>query len=267
MERWFGLQRATIVMVRSLAPLTMILQMFPLVGMLGIGGAAEPDTRTVPVVACPEDAQTGPARSQAGQTMHVPLDQRIAAQIAYYGAADLPGVYAPRGWHCVAWNGSNGRILIATPQRLQPPYFPPPVITGPAVAIQSTSGEGIGRFHVAIVAAELFPVVGGEFVKDIRQEHLISDSSFDSQRFADDWVQYLSDRFVQYTTPANRSGLGTEGIFATSNLPVRGLAILNLESEVIALTEVHVRLPSALNSVQEAIMQLEITCVQRPGGC
>jgi hypothetical protein len=199
--------------------------------------------------------------------MQVLLDQRTAAQLSYYHDAVLPGVYAPKGWHCTVWDGSNGRILLVTPQHLAAPYFPLPVITGPAVMIQTTQGESYGRFHVAIVAAELFPVVGREFIKNVRQEHLISDSSFDAEHYPDDRLQYLSDRFVQYTTPPNRSGLGTEGILDMSDLPVRGLTILNPHTEVISLTEVRVRLSSELNPVAEAILRLETACVQQQGVC
>jgi hypothetical protein len=56
-------------------------------------------------------------------------------------------------------------------------------------------------------------------------------------------------------------------MFEVSNLPVRGLTILNLETEANSLTEVRVRLPAGLNSVAEAIVQLETTCVQLQRGC
>jgi hypothetical protein len=141
------------------------------------------------------------------------------------------------------------------------------VITGPAVMIQTSDQATSGRFHVAIVAAQLFPLVGDEFIKGVRQEHLISESSFDVESHPDDQLRYLSDRFVEYTTPANNTGLGTDGLMEMSNLPVRGLTILNLEAEVNSLTEVRVRLPANLSSVAEVIMQLETTCIQVLGRC
>jgi hypothetical protein len=133
--------------------------------------------------------------------------------------------------------------------------------------VQSSDAGGSGRFHVAIVAAQLFPLVGDEFIARIRQEHLIPDSSFNAEPYPDDQVQYLSDRFVQFTTPPNRTGLGTGGMFETSDLAVRGLIILNLQDETNSLTEVRVRLPSGLNSVAAAIVQLETTCIQLHGRC
>jgi hypothetical protein len=230
--------------------------------------AAIPETQQrVPFVGCSADAQMGPVKPPTRDAMPVAVEQRLAEQMAYYRAAYGLGVFAPRGWYCRAWYGSNGSILVVTPKRIEPPYFPLPTITGPAVMFNSYDGASSGRFHVAILAAQLFPLVGSEFITRVRQEHLIPDSSFDVEPYPDDQLNYLSDRFVEYTTPANHTGLGTDGMFEISNLPVRGLTILNLETEVNSLTEVRVRLPAALSSVAEAIVQLEATCIQLPRGC
>jgi hypothetical protein len=56
-------------------------------------------------------------------------------------------------------------------------------------------------------------------------------------------------------------------MFDMSDLPVRGLTILNLQPETVSLTEVRIRLPAGLNSVEEMIMQLETECVQLRAGC
>jgi hypothetical protein len=141
------------------------------------------------------------------------------------------------------------------------------MITGAAVTIDTSDAGTSGRFHVAIVAAQLFPLVGSEFITRVREEHLISDSSFDVKPYADDQLRYLSDRFVEYTTPPNRTGLGTDGLLELSDLPVRGLTLLNLATEVNTLTEVRVRLPAGPNSVADSIVQLETACVQLPRGC
>jgi len=221
----------------------------------------------VAVVGCPANDQMGQASLQAGESMAAPVDQHMAEQIAYYKAEGSPGVYAPKGWSCRAWYGSNGSVLVVTSKRIEPPYFPLPMITGPAVIIETWDGGTSGRFHVAIVAAQLFPLLGSEFITRVRQEHLIADSLFDVEPYPDDQLRYLSDRLVEYTTPPNRTGLGTDGMLEMSNLPVRGLTILNLEAEVNSLTEIRVRLPAALHSVAEAIVQLETACLQLRRGC
>jgi hypothetical protein len=243
----------------------------PLVLLLActtVGSAELPGTAArVPVVGCLTNDQAGPARLATHQTMAYPGDQRLAEQISYYSAVHSPGVFAPKGWFCRGWYGSNGSTLIVTPQPMAPPYYPLPTITGPAVMIQTSAGGGTGRFHVGIVAAQLFPLVGAEFIARVRQEQVIADSSFDVEPYADDRLQYLSDRLVQFTTPANRTGLGTDGQFEQSDLPVRGLILLNLEDQLNTLTEVRVRLAPALNPVALAVLRLETTCVQRRDGC
>jgi hypothetical protein len=233
-----------------------------------IAAAATPDTQQrVPAVGCPANDLAAGARLQSGESMAAPVEQRIAGQIAFYQAEHSPGVYAPRGWSCHSWSGSNGSFLVVTPKRIEPPYFPLPTITGPAVSIDTSDGGTSGRFHVAIVAAQLFPLVGSEFIARVRDEHLISDKSFEVQAYPDDQLRYLSDRFVEYTTPANRTGLGTDGLLDTSDLPVRGLTLLNLAAEVNTLIEVRVRLPPGLNPVASTIVQLEAACIQLQRGC
>jgi hypothetical protein len=234
---------------------------------IGAARAAEANPPAVPLVGCRADGEMGPTKSAPAQSLAVTPDPRTGSLIAYYAAAHGPGVYAPKGWYCLTWEGSNGTILVVTPRRIPPPYFPLPVIAGSAVMIQSSDAGTSGRFHVAGVAAQLFPVVGAEFVARIRDEHLIPESSFDVEPYPDDQLQYLSDRLVEFVTPPNHTGLGTEGLFEMSDLPVRGLITLNLQDEVNSLTELRVRLPAGLNSVAAAIMQLETTCLQLRGRC
>jgi hypothetical protein len=234
---------------------------------LGAASAADAGPPTVPLVGCRADGEMGASKSAPAQSLAETPDPRTAALIAFYGAAHGPGVYAPKGWYCLTWEGSNGTMLVVTPRRIPPPYFPLPVLAGPAVMIQSSDTGSSGRFHVAVVAAQVFPVVGAEFVARIRDEHLIPDSSFDTEPYPDDRLQYLSDRLVEFVTSPNHTGLGTEGLFEMSDLPIRGLIILNLQDEVNSLTELRVRLPAGLNSVAAAIIQLETSCLQLHGRC
>ena len=221
----------------------------------------------VPLVDCPTNEQPGHSAPRVGVSMPAAVDGRQAEQLAFYRSLNSPGVYAPRGWSCHGWDGSNGTILVVTPRPLAPPFYPPPAIAGPAVMIQSSDAGSSGRFHVAIVAAQLFALIADQFIATIRQEHVISDSALQAVPDPDDQIQYISDRLVQFTTPANRTGLGTDGMFALSDWAVRGLIILNLERDVNSLTEVRVRLPAPLNAVAATVVQLETTCIQLPGGC
>ena len=97
--------------------------------------------------------------------------------------------------------------------------------------------------------------------------HLLSDSTFDAQPYPDDQLSYLSDRFVEYTTPANHAGVGTDGLLQASDLPIRGLSILTLDPQQESLTEVRVRLAAGRDAIAAAILQLETACVQLRRGC
>jgi hypothetical protein len=250
------------------ARLAVLVNLAPWLLGTALNAAEAPDNQQrVAAIGCPTNDQAGPAWLEAGEVLPAPMEQHMSEQIGYYRAEGSPGIYAPKGWSCRAWLGSNGSVLIVTPKRIEPPYFPLPTITGPAVTIETWDKGASGRFHVAIVAAQLFPVVGNEFITQIRQEHLAPDSSFEAESHPDDRVRYLSDRLVEYTTAPNRTGLGTAGLLEMSNLPIRGLTMLNLEDEVNALTEVRVRLPPALSPVAAAIVKLETTCVQLQRGC
>jgi hypothetical protein len=226
-----------------------------------------PAPQRIPAIDCPVEDQTEPEKSVGSAPTPVQTEQRLADQLAYYGSAHRLGIFAPRGWSCRAWSGANGSFLVVTPKRIFPPYYPLPNLGGPAVTINSWDGGGSGRFHVAIVAAQLFPLVGKEFIAQVRQERLIPDSSFAVTRNPDDDVKYLSDRLVEFSTSANHSGIGTDDMLEVSTVPIRGLMILNLEDEADALTEVRVRLPANLNSTAEAILQLEATCLQSQRVC
>ena len=230
-------------------------------------GAADIQLRA-PSIICPFSDQSEPSKLQIGEPVTIPADQQpMAGQIAFYHAEHSPGVFAPKGWSCRAWSGSNGTFLAVTPQRILPPYYPLPTITGPAVTVDSWDASSSGRFHVAIIAAQLFSADGGEFSARVRQDHLISDASFTTAHSPDDDLRYVSDRIVEYTTAANRKGLGTDSMLDSSNSPIRGLITLDLKNESNALTEIRVKLPPNLTPVADAILQLETVCVQLQQGC
>jgi hypothetical protein len=245
-----------------------LLPMFCFVTAATVTAAAPDIQQRAPSIVCPFSDQAEPSKFQAGESVPIPADQQpLAAQIAFYHAEHSPGVFAPKGWSCRAWSGSNGTFLAVTPQRISPPFYPLPTITGPAVTIDSWDATSSGRFHVAIIAAQLFAADGGEFSARVRQEHLISDASFNAVHSPDDDLRYLSDRIVEFTTAANRKGLGTDSMLESANWPIRGLITLDLKNESSALTEIRVRLPANLTAVADAIVQLETVCVQLQQGC
>jgi hypothetical protein len=108
--------------------------------------AAAPPTQSVPQVGCPADGQMGPMKPPNADTREVTLRPAVAAQLAYYDGAEGPGVFAPRGWHCRQWYGSNGSFVIVTPS---PPkdHFPASAIPGSGVMFSLRDGGTSGRFE------------------------------------------------------------------------------------------------------------------------
>ena len=236
-------------------------------GVLSVVGAVSAhaeDNLRVQMITCPTGDDTQALR--LAESMAAPGAQSVTAQLNYYRAGPI-GVFAPKGWTCHAWLGTGGNLLLVTPHSLPPPFFPLPAVNGAAVLMQLTDTSESGRFHVAITAARLFPLLGHELVTKVRDEHLISDSSFDVQPYADDRLQYLSDRLLAYTTPARHTGLGTDSMFESSDLPIRGVTIFNPNGEIKSMTELRVRLPEAQRALGDAILDLETRCFQLQQGC
>jgi hypothetical protein len=209
-----------------------------------------------------------PARLRLPESMAAPAQQALAGELAYFRAEHgRLGVFAPRGWSCRSWTGSSGNLLLVTPRPLPPPYFPLPAISGPAVMMQTTDGTDVGRFHLALIAERLFPLLGHDIIDRVRQEHLIADDSFDTEPYPDDHVEDLSDRVVEYSTAGGHTGLGTDSLLEPNDQAIRGLTVLNPEALTDALTEFRIRLTVPLAPVEEAIVELETRCLQVPRGC
>lgn len=115
-------------------------------------------------------ADPDPSAAPNGAPKSLPSQPTIrAAGIAFYRAMDGPGVFAPRGWHCRTWHGSNGAFIIVTPTA-PPETIPRESVKGQgAMAIESQGGTS-GRFDVAEVSARIFPVVMADFIARIKAE-------------------------------------------------------------------------------------------------
>lgn len=229
--------------------------------------AAELPSSKIPFVGCPADGQGGPLAPPKGDAISVMIEPAIAQRLAYYQAKQGHGVLAPKGWHCREWYGSSGGFLVVTPQGIRPPYFPIPMISGPAIYISSADAGTSGRFEVAITAARLFPHSTREFVERIKGEDIVPAKDFDVKPFPADRLRYLSERVVEFTTPANKNGFGTSGMLRVSRFPIRGLVALNPEAEIDSLTELYVRLPAELSDLTQPILAWESLCLIREQGC
>ena len=213
-------------------------------------------TSTVPFIGCPSDGQVGPLAAPAGQARQLPIPPATAARLAWYKAANAPGVVAPRGWHCFSTYGSSRATLYISPGPLTAKLVLPGNgwngFSGPAIEISSTYGDTSGRFKVAETIARVFPA-HRNFVQKVIAEGIMPASSFPFGPYPTDKLIYKSKEIVEYVTPANTTGLGTNSELKKSGEPISGVAIL--AGEEPNLIQLYARLPPAMSGLTPTIIQ------------
>jgi hypothetical protein len=225
-----------------------------LLALISAGVAAAAGPARVPFVGCASDGQQGP--QPAPRSGHVPtVPAAAAAQLAYYASGDL-GVLAPRGWHCFGLYGSNGSILIVTPERhgARDLLSAPSPLRGPAVQISWSYGGTSGRFEVANVIARAFPA-HMDFARRVAAEGI--GDPLPSGPYSADRMVRLRPNVLAYTTPAGRQGLGTDSRLAPDDRPIDGLAVLDPTGDV-NLVKLDVRLPAAQGGLARVILNGEL---------
>lgn len=122
--------------------------------------------------------------------------------------------------------------------------YPPVGLTGPAVQVMDMEGSTSGRFEVAQVIARLFPAYG-QFVRNVIAEGLEPASDFPFGPYATDVVTRKSRTTVEFVTPSNMTGIGTDSRLLKSNDPIHGVEML-FPNRDMELMGVFVRLPPDL---------------------
>jgi hypothetical protein len=201
-----------------------------IVPAIWVAAASPQNQTTVPFVGCAADGQTGPRLGPAGHPVRVDLSPAISSRLAYYGGRYAPGVLAPRGWQCFVTYGSNGASLFVAP------HLPPhntffaekfPGLTGPAIQISNMDGGTSGRFSVAETVARVFPA-HRQFAQKVLDEHSIL-TALPSGPYPTDMLTRRNDNFVEYLTPPNTDGLGTDTRLVKGDLPISGVEIYQPE--------------------------------------
>lgn len=201
--------------------------------------------RTVPFVGCPSDGQIGPIGAPTGKSKVLPIPAEAANQLAWYQAEEGSGVLGPRGWHCFSTYGSNGSSLFVAPQPLDSKLFfsdHGASFAGPAIQLSGMIGDTSGRFSVALSIARLFPA-HRDFAENVRNEHLLI-NQLPTGPAPTDKLHYLSKEAVEFTTPANHDGEGTQSLLTKSSLPITGFVMLT--GEELSCTTLAIRLPPDL---------------------
>ena len=229
--------------------------------------ACQAQQGTVPFVGCSADGQSGPIQPPKGQPKVVSLGQHPAGAIAYYKGEQAPGVFAPAGWHCRVWYGSSGSSILVTPTPIGTTHLVPPKVVAPAVEMGLRLAGTSGRFSVASYASRLFPKILARFIEGVKNQHLVPDSEFAPRRYARDSVSSVDSLVTEFTTPANVSGLGTEGLLGPSRDPIRGVAVIAPDPTEPDMSILRVRLGGNMRQVEGAVLRLNRECMQKTDGC
>ena len=222
---------------------------FAAVAALALGGNACAQDEQVPFVGCPSDGQLGPQPAPSNDQSAPTLPEGIASRLAFYVSNDTGGVLAPRGWRCIALEGSNGSILLIKPGS----FGRDPLSTslsGPAIQLSVSLAETSGRFEAARIAARLFPAHRA-FVDGVIAEGFEPRSDFPSGPPAHDRIQRAGPNVVTFETPANEDGVGTMTRLRKSPDPISGRASIDDDNNVTLLA---IRLDPSMRDLAPAIL-------------
>lgn len=174
-----------------------------------------------PFVGCGSDGQQGPQPAPADDGSAPRLPAALSDRLAYYQSDALSGrlaVLAPRGWHCLATEGSNGSSLIVTPWALTFEQTTHHII-GPAIRLSYSIGSTSGRFAVIDVAPRYFPQTL-PFARRVAKD--IPGTQVPTKPFPGDRITRVVPTRIDYRTGAASHGLGTHFLLARGVLPIEG---------------------------------------------
>jgi hypothetical protein len=201
-------------------------------------------TITVPFVGCRSDGQVGPLAAPSDAPKKIRIAAAAAQRLAWYQAKDGIAVLAPRGWHCFSTYGSSGSSLFVTPGPIDGASVLSPNwkgITGDAIEVTLAYGGTSGRFQVAKVIARVFPK-HHDFVDDVLAEGIQSAADFPEGPYPNDKLTYRGEETVEYVTPGNTKGLGTDSYLLPSAEPIVGVD--RLVDEELDLVQLSARVPA-----------------------
>lgn len=207
----------------------------------------------IPWVGCSSDGQQGPEGPPAAKRFEqVRVDPSLAPRLAYYESSYSVGI-GPRGWHCLALEGSNGDQLIIAQAPLPKNMLSPkrPSIHGPAIDFGSMFGDTSGRFQVAIWVMRYFPSRRA-FARAVIAEGLEPASDFPAGPIPSDRVLSRTRDRVVVETPPHRKGQGTVGWLAADDLPV--VSVVTFTADPPGGAALSVKLPPEQRDLLPAIL-------------
>jgi hypothetical protein len=194
----------------------------------------------------------------------LPITAEAAQRTTYYKAKEGFGVLGPRGWHCFCVYGSNGDTLFVSPEQIAASDL----LTsdtwegfkGPAIQISYDYGDTSGRFTVARTIARIFPA-HREFAENVINEGIEPAASFPPGPYPKDQLVYKTKDIVEFKTPGDEVGLGTNSRLQPNADPISGVAILI--GKTPDLVSLSVRLsPKLIDLVPTILQQAERDAVR-----
>lgn len=177
---------------------------------------------------CASDGMGGPVKAPDGPSVTVVIPAVAAQRLAYYKVDGDLGALAPRGWHCFSVYGSNGADLFISPDPIEAKVFFSmgwKGFSGQVIQISFVNGGASGRFEVAKVIARVFPAYK-QFAQDVIAEGIEPASGFPSGPYPHDKLTYRAKNVVEFETPANTAGLGTDSRLRPNASQIDGVAII-----------------------------------------
>jgi hypothetical protein len=127
-------------------------------------------------------------------------------------------------------------------------------LNSPFIMVTQLSGETSGRFQVARVIARVFPTQKA-FADGVIKDGIEPASDFPFGPYPTDTLKYHGDVTVEFQTPANTKGLGTEFGLQPNDQPISGVAAIKWDGEDIYLVCLTVRLMPDTRDLTTQIMQ------------
>ena len=235
-------------------------------GVWGVPALPALASSTIPFVGCPGTDMEGPIDPPSGQPITVDMPAAAAAKLALYVGHGL-GFLAPRGWKCGGDWGSAIGSLWASPQTGD-------TDTGPVIVMMAGSAETEpGVSFVRRYCSQYFQKIcsKSDFLKSAQQQGSLIEGESLVPRFDTDTLNYTSDSQLQYRTPADHRGLGTEILNATryspndlstlSRLPTDGLIeMINDPGPAYLIDLMAIRVSSDSNYLIPFIVKFEMSC-------
>jgi hypothetical protein len=206
---------------------------------------------SIPFVGCKSDGPSDLRESPKGTNTSVPITANEAQMLASYKSPEGLIVLAPRGWYCLGLYSSGGDSLYVGPQPIDEGRIGRSGFAGPIIEFSHTFGTNSRRFDVARIIARVFPAYKSSAYK-LLEGFDSETSSLTFGPYPQDALTYKGNRVVEYKTPAQTDGLGTQSWLKKNGSPLEGVAILVGPTPDLSLLSV--RLPPELVGLASAIV-------------